>query len=329
MLTINPINKIKRQMATRAVRKPFAGFTLIELLVVIAIIAILAAMLLPALSRAKQTALRTSCMSNMKQIAVGWAMYTTEYNALMPCNWPGVCVDNILGAGSASSPWRTHEIERVQPGSSKMSGTPGSPGSGDGTSNSGGAHQAMSGWWNIGHIWENKYIANGRVFYCPGGVPPTINKNMTYDYYDNSIGNPPPADAYPTTSGTQAAGDNEVRVAYDYFPQSKNTMLIGGGWIGPQPSVGQGELDPMKSIFADQTMGYNTVSHRAGGFSGINAIFGDTHAAWQSAKRTPTAFNLTDSTKPYYWGKTSDPGSIGETGAGSVTYRYVHGNLLP
>src|SRR5579862_2560238 len=83
------------------------GFTLIELLVVIAIIAILAAILFPVFAQAREKARAISCLSNVKQIDLGWQMYMQDYDeewifrpghtpsASGFCDWKYICGYNV------------------------------------------------------------------------------------------------------------------------------------------------------------------------------------------------------------------------------------------
>jgi len=80
-----------------------SAFTLIELLVVIAIIAILAAILFPVFAQAREKARQASCLSNIKQLTLGWIMYAQDYDEQFPqWNWGENYKASWGGSGSKS-----------------------------------------------------------------------------------------------------------------------------------------------------------------------------------------------------------------------------------
>jgi prepilin-type N-terminal cleavage/methylation domain-containing protein/prepilin-type processing-associated H-X9-DG protein len=101
-----------RRVRFRHKRPPLA-FTLIELLVVIAIIAILAAMLLPALTRAKEQARVIQCLNNMKQLTLAWVLYAGDNDDRLPKNW------TLMIGSSPPGSWVTGSV-KTMPGTTNL-----------------------------------------------------------------------------------------------------------------------------------------------------------------------------------------------------------------
>ncbi len=142
---------MKHVKRTESRCKSVKAFTLIELLVVIAIIAILAAMLLPALAKAKSKALRTVCLSQLKQCAIGSLLYAGDSNDMFP-TWthPTTGAINLMrGTWYSRYVWSGNPNTRVpaviQP------------------STVFGAGQFN----NLGYLYPTKYAGTGKIFWCP------------------------------------------------------------------------------------------------------------------------------------------------------------------
>jgi prepilin-type N-terminal cleavage/methylation domain-containing protein len=259
------------------------GFTLIELLVVIAIIAILAAMLLPALSKAKERAKRISCVNNLKQFGVAMFIYAGDHDDRIPGSKYN---PQNPPTGGGDSTYFLYEGSGVTGMAVDPVATPPT---------------------NHGLLFTTGAMPSGKIFYCPG-VTPDLGMQFVYETYVTTAGGQWPAYS-PQWQTTGTTVGPRVRSGYGYYPQTSKFVDAdaASGYIVATKLT---EVSPVRPMLTDIIYEWTQVTHRTGQTpSAINVVWGDGHTTTCTA---PAALNP----DPDYWnadaGLGSGPGEPGE-----------------
>jgi prepilin-type N-terminal cleavage/methylation domain-containing protein len=256
----------------RSARRSKTAFTLIELLVVIAIIAILAAMLLPALSRAKEKALRVSCMNNLRQIGIGMTIYAGDNNDYVVSARVANGPDVTTGAGSASTKdtYNQHAVNAPQSALLKTVYL-------DPTQT------------NAASVWACPSLGVGCVTYNSTTAPPQWN--IGYQYFGGIYWWYNIATGTSISSGIASASPTRLGNA-------KPSWVLAADLVCKNPSVTSG------NPWADVTSPINRVAHQRPGTQhpdGGNELFVDGSVHWYKWENMLQITTFDTSTRLFYF----------------------------
>ena len=225
------------------IRPTYGGFTLIELLVVIAIIALLMGILMPTLSRVRETAKRTVCSSQVKQVGVAITAYASGnenhmpvYNSNNTSTKPYLLVQSYVLYRSESA--YVDANGKLLP-------------------------------MKLAVLYDRGYIADPKVFYCPS------NKNLLYRF--ESYNDPKPWGTLPQNyNALDGTGHNQwVRMGYTYLPIDPKAPKNSSTGLPDETAKTIDAIDPYVPFMTDHIRHKYQISHKRQGSYAVNALFKD------------------------------------------------------
>lgn len=238
------------------------GFTLIELLVVIAIIAILAAILFPVFAQAREKSRQASCLSNLKQIALGQIMYAEDYDS----KWPiyGMSARCAIAPHINWDPRPPH-FGYGYVGSDGQAGYLYMP------------YQLLAPYLKSRDVWNCPSDKGAKVQYRDANYPSPRCCPCRYDEYGSCSNVKMPVDGAVAASKDERIGISYLAMMWGGEYRNTNMSSMTGPWSGVFDGVWLATNDVSKVLlFTDAVSWHN---------NGANYSWGDGHASWSRAAK--------------------------------------------